>query len=349
MVVAVVVTSLEGIVESVNHSAEQIFGCSESELVGRHCLCLFGDAKFFSDTAQKDVEVFQKSLHQQFLNRVAETECKRQDGRIFAAELSMNKMEMADGERYILGILDVSNLRDAERSRKEFVSTVSHELRTPLTSIRGSLTLLTAGAMGALPDPIRKQIVVAERNVLRLIGLINDILDIEKLESGKLDMVFEDVNMASILERSFEAVKSFAEQHQVNLDIQPSDVVINADGDRLIQVLVNLMSNACKFSPKGETVTITVSQEDEWLSVKVIDRGRGIPEKFKKLLFQRFQQVEAADAKKKGGTGLGLAICKGLIEAHGGTIGVDSEEGEGSTFWFRVPQNQGQKSVHLLN
>jgi signal transduction histidine kinase len=120
----------------------------------------------------------------------------------------------------------------------------------------------------------------------------------------------------------------------------PSHINVNADGDRLVQVIVNLMSNACKFSPKGATVTVRVDEIPNWIEVKVIDRGRGIPAKFKNLLFQRFQQVEASDAKRKGGTGLGLAICKGIIEAHGGTIGVESEEGKGSVFWFRIPAAQ---------
>ncbi len=344
MMIAVVITSIDGIIESVNKSAEQIFGYSEQDLRGRHVMCVFSDAKIFSETNEKDIEVFKQSLHQKALNRLGEWECLRRDGELFAVEVLMNPVETAHGSRYLLGISDVSETKQAEKTRKEFVSTVSHELRTPLTSIRGSLTLLTAGAMGALPEKMLKMVVVAERNVLRLIALINDILDIEKLESGKLDMVFENVKMSSVLERSGEAVKSFAEQHEVLLDIQPTETVVYADGDRLIQVLVNLMSNACKFSPKGAAVTVAVEEENDCLSVKVTDRGRGIPEKFKKLLFQRFQQVEAADATKKGGTGLGLAICKGIIEAHGGTIGVDSEEGKGSTFWYRIPIKQAQQA-----
>ena len=252
---------------------------------------------------------------------------------------------MADGRFYLANILDVSERREVERLKKEFVSTVSHELRTPLTSIRGSLTLLNVGALGALPDQAMKVVNIAERNTIRLIGLINDILDIEKLESGKMDMVFQDVELNSVLDRSFESVKTFADNNGVVLEMVPSSVRVNADGDRLVQVIVNLMSNACKFSPKGATVTVRVDEIPNWIEVKVIDRGRGIPAKFKNLLFQRFQQVEASDAKRKGGTGLGLAICKGIIEAHGGTIGVDSEEGKGSVFWFRIPLAQAGSKI----
>ena len=249
----------------------------------------------------------------------------------------MTELETSEGTRYLANILDISERREVERLKKEFVSTVSHELRTPLTSIRGSLTLLSVGALGSLPEQAKKVVTIAERNTIRLITLINDILDIEKLESGKLDMVMENVNMATVLERSAESVRAFAEQNGIGLEIIPSNTNVYADGDRLVQVLVNLVSNAVKFSPKGAAVTVAVQEIPSWVEVKVIDRGRGIPEKFKNALFQRFQQVEASDAKKKGGTGLGLAICKGIIEAHGGTIGVESEEGRGSIFWFRIP------------
>ncbi|MGH9550050.1 MAG: sensor histidine kinase, partial [Terriglobales bacterium] len=132
-------------------------------------------------------------------------------------------------------------------------------------------------------------------------------------------------------------VHAFADQNGIKLEFQPTNSQVFADGDRLVQVLVNLISNACKFSPKGQTVTVSVEEIPNWVEIKVTDRGRGIPAKYKGLLFQRFQQVEASDARKKGGTGLGLAICKGIIEAHNGTIGVESEEGKGSVFWFRIP------------
>lgn len=235
----------------------------------------------------------------------------------------------------------MSERREVERLKKEFVSTVSHELRTPLTSIRGSLTLLSVGALGSLPEQAKKVVSIAERNTIRLITLINDILDIEKLESGKLDMVFDTVQMSNVLDRSAEAVRAFAEQNGIKLEMIHTNASVYADGDRLVQVIVNLVSNAVKFSPKGQTVTVAVSEIPNWVEVKVIDRGRGIPPKYKNLLFQRFQQVEASDARKKGGTGLGLAICKGIIEAHGGTIGVESEEGKGSIFWFKIPPQAG--------
>ena len=151
-------------------------------------------------------------------------------------------------------------------------------------------------------------------------------------------MAFENVELGSIIDRSCESVRSFAEQHDVNLVLPQTDVRVIADGDRIVQVLVNLLSNAIKFSDKDASVVVAVEEQADYVQVKVSDRGRGIPEKYQSLIFERFQQVEVSDAKRRGGTGLGLAICKGIIEQHRGSIGVESEEGKGSTFWFRMPK-----------
>ena len=345
MIVGLVIVNQDGYIESMNPSAESIFGYKAEEIVGRHLLSLFADSKFFSEHNENDTMSFMETLFNQALNRIGEFDCLKKNGEDFPVELSMSELKTHEGERYMANILDVSERKEVERLKKEFVSTVSHELRTPLTSIRGSLTLLSVGAMGGLPDQAKKVVSIAERNTIRLIGLINDILDIEKLEAGKLDMVFENTGMKDILERSEQSVNTFAANNGVKLEMLPSDAEVYADGDRIVQVLVNLLSNAIKFSPQGQTVTVVVEDAAGFVQVRVIDRGRGIPEKFKKLLFQRFQQVEASDAKKKGGTGLGLAICKGIIEQHGGQIGVESEEGKGSTFWFRIPPARTDSTV----
>ncbi len=150
-------------------------------------------------------------------------------------------------------------------------------------------------------------------------------------------MVFINTGLQDILDRSEQAVQAFAQADNISIDIRQSDKIVYADADRIVQVLVNLLSNAIKFSPPGGFVEVFTEETFGFITVKVVDKGRGVPEAFKKLLFQRFQQVEASDSKKKGGTGLGLAICKGIIEQHGGHIGVDSEEGKGSTFWFKIP------------
>lgn len=342
MLVGLILITPKGIIESVNPRTQTIFGYKAEELVGRHLLYLFADSKLYSENDPNDCSQFMESVTQRALGRIGEFDCLRKDGEDFPIEISLSEFNQAEGMRYMANILDVSERKEVERLKKEFVSTVSHELRTPLTSIRGSLTLLSVGAMGQLPEQAKKVVTIAERNTIRLISLINDILDIEKLEAGKLDMVFDNISLTGVLERSVQAVNTFAENNGITLEILPTQSQVYADGDRIVQVLVNLMSNAVKFSPKGQTVTVSCEEGPGFIEVKVIDRGRGIPESHKNKLFQRFQQVEASDSRKKGGTGLGLAICKGIVEQHGGTIGVDSEEGKGSVFWFKLPPAQAQ-------
>lgn len=345
MLVGLIMMDKQGMIESINPSCERMFGYPSKAIVGRHFLHLFKDSQFISPHNPDNVRDFMETVSRKAFNRVGEFDALRRNGEDFPIELSLTELETKEGPCILANILDVSERREVERLKKEFVSTVSHELRTPLTSIRGSLTLLAVGALGNLPEQAKKAVNIAERNTIRLITLINDILDIEKLESGKLDMVFDTLTMSSVLERSDSAIRSFAEQASVKLEILKSNHSVFADGDRLVQVLVNLISNAVKFSPKGSTITVSVEEVANWIEVKVIDRGRGIPEKYKGLLFHRFQQVEASDARKKGGTGLGLAICKGIVEAHGGVIGVESEEGKGSIFWFRIPKAYTQTKV----
>lgn len=229
-------------------------------------------------------------------------------------------------------------LAEAARRKQELVSMVSHDLRTPLTSVQASLTLLSEGVLGTLPPRAQKEVLNAENNTGRLINLINDLLDIEKMEAGQMRVEREMTDVQSIFDRSVEAVKALSEKQNVPVEIVNTDLDIYADGYRMIQVVVNLLSNAIKFSPAESKVTLNALETaDGMIELQVIDRGRGIPEKFKNTVFERFQQVELNDAKAKKGTGLGLAICKALVDLHGGTIGVESEEGKGSTFWFRIP------------
>ena len=230
----------------------------------------------------------------------------------------------------------VERLKEVERLKNGFLSTVSHELRTPLTSIRGSLGLLASGAVGALSDEVVEVVAIAERNAVRLIALINDILDLERLETGMIELQFAQVPVESVLRRAIESLPPLGQTHGITVEAPEVSSLMWADADRIVQVLVNLLSNALKFSPSGGVVTIGVGRRESWVEFRVTDRGRGVPVAHRQAIFERFRQVETSDAREKGGTGLGLAICKSIIEQHGGTIGVESEEGSGSTFWFRV-------------
>lgn len=231
-------------------------------------------------------------------------------------------------------------LTEAQEVRKAFVAMVSHDLRSPLTSLGGFLELLEMGVMGDLSPQATDGVERARRNVNRLIRLINDLLDLEKMESGSIKLNIGEASMLSVLDHSIESVRTLAERGQIEIAREYKDVNVSADSDRLIQVVVNLLSNAIKFSPPNETVILRLTSSANAVEVRVIDKGRGVPEKYQTLVFERFKQVEESDYSSKGGTGLGLPICKAIVEQHGGSIGVDSEEGKGSQFWFTLPLTQ---------
>ncbi len=343
MMEALIIVDGKSVVRAMNPAAERIFGYKAEELVGRPLALLV------PESVAPDPLLFLREAHRRALGRVTEWEGRRKNGEVFPFELSLFEFRTAEGHRFGGSIRDISERREVERLKKEFVSTVSHELRTPLTSIRGSLGLLAGGVLGELPPQAAEVIAVAERNVLRLVRLINDILDLERFDSGRIEMNFETVALDSIFMRSLETVRPFGDQEGVILETSPTAAQVWADGDRLVQVLVNLLSNAVKFSPRGSAVRLSASQEDGWSQVRVRDQGRGIPASLREAIFERFRQVEASDARQKGGSGLGLAICKAIIEQHGGSIGVESEEGKGSVFWIRLPDSpRAQERSPLL-
>lgn len=239
----------------------------------------------------------------------------------------------------VVVVHDVTELKRAEKLKREFVSIVSHELRTPLTSIRGSLGLLTSGFLGSFSEKAKKLLEIANNNCERLLLLINDILDIEKIEAGKMEFQFKSINLKQIIEEAVDANKMYAEKYSVSLQIKypKKKLMVNVDTGRLMQVLANLLSNACKFSPPNSTVMIEVKRLDEKVRVSVIDNGVGISEEFQSRVFQKFSQADSSDTRRKGGTGLGLNISKSIIEEMGGTLNFISKPNQGSTFYFELP------------
>jgi PAS domain S-box-containing protein len=232
---------------------------------------------------------------------------------------------------------DITEAKKVERMKNEFVSTVSHELRTPLTSIRGALGLLEGGVVGQLDDAALEIVRIARTNSDRLIRLVNDMLDLEKIEAGKLDMVFRDVSAEALATSAVDSVRGMADQAGVGLVSEvPADLRVRVDFDRAVQVLTNLLSNAVKFSSRGTIVTLRARSVRGRARFEVVDQGPGIAPELRARLFQRFEQLDASDARAKGGTGLGLAISKAIVEQLGGTIGVDSVAGEGATFWIEL-------------
>jgi signal transduction histidine kinase len=227
-----------------------------------------------------------------------------------------------------------------ERLKNEFVSTVSHELRTPLTSIAGMLELLDAEVVGALPTDAKEMVNVAYNNSQRLIRLINDILDIEKIESGRMPFDLAPIPLMPLVERSVAETRSFAQGLGVDINVQGkiSDAVGLVDADRLIQVLTNLLSNAAKFSPKDGVVRVELDRKGNRLCISVADRGPGIPEAFRARVFEKFAQADGSDSRRLAGTGLGLAIVKKIVEHLDGTVRFDTEIGRGTTFYVDLPE-----------
>ncbi|HEY2930670.1 MAG TPA: ATP-binding protein [Acidobacteriota bacterium] len=320
-----------GIIETVNPAAEKMFGYPAREMIGQPLTMLFAEER------AKDTVEFMKFLRETAVGHAGEWEAQRSDSSTFPIELTLSEFSVLQDKHFIANIRDLSERREVDRLKREFVSTVSHELRTPLTSIRGSLSLLAGGALGRVPDEASEVIALAERNTIRLITLINDMLDLERLESGKLEMNFETIPLSSVLQTSVESIQNFADLEQVRIELPSSEAEIFADRARIVQVMVNLLSNAVKFSERGSTVCLSTREVPGWVEISVADSGRGIAAAYKRVIFERFRQVESHDSRQKGGTGLGLTICKAIIEQHGGAIGVESEEGKGSTFWIRVP------------
>ena len=355
---ALMTTDPAGIITDVNRQMEALTGCTRDELIGAPFKNYFTDP----DRAEAGIKLVLRG------KKVTNYEltARARDGK--TTVVSYNATTFYDRDRTLQGVFaaarditerkqieqmlqeknvelegaksvaeqTVERLEEVERLKIGFLSTVSHELRTPLTSIRGSLGLLASGAVGELPTEVVEVVAVAERNAVRLMVLINDILDLERLETGTIELQFAQLPVEAILRRAMESLATFGQQHGVTVEAPEACCTIWGDADRIVQVLVNLLSNAVKFSPPGGVVTISVEPLEGWVEFRVTDHGRGVPVDYRRAIFERFRQVETSDAREKGGTGLGLAICKSIVEQHGGTIGVESKEGEGSTFWFRL-------------
>lgn len=259
---------------------------------------------------------------------------------LFAVMLAMTAVLAS----VFLAFRDLTRRREVDRLKSEFVSVVSHELRTPLTSIHGSLGLLSSGLLGS--EKGKRMLEIAVTNTDRLIRLLNDILDIEKLESGAVQSNRTLCDAADLIRRSSEVMKAMADEHKVTIRVSAAKAPINVDCDRIVQCLTNLLSNAIKFSDPAGQVWIKAAVAGDDVQFEVTDEGRGIPAENRESIFERFHQVDASDSRRKGGTGLGLAITRSIVVQHGGRIWVRSELGKGSSFFFTIPlanarQNEG--------
>lgn len=238
-------------------------------------------------------------------------------------------------------ISDISARKKLEQLKRDFVAMLSHDLRTPLSSVQASLELVSSEHF-QLPDNALKYINRAERGLQLSLALINQLLEIEKMESGVISLSLDALSTQELFNKASYSVASLAESRRVKISYDGPSIEFVGDSERLVQVLINLLGNAIKFSPDDSRVTVTaelqhVSANCEITRINVTDEGRGIPAENLEQIFERFQQVNPRNDKEKSGTGLGLAICKAIVEAHGGRIGVNSQVGRGSTFWFEIP------------
>jgi PAS domain S-box-containing protein len=242
--------------------------------------------------------------------------------------------------RVIGSMMDMTTRKQVGRMKNEFIATVSHELRTPLTSIRGALGLIVGGVAGELPAQMRMMVEIAHKNSERLLRLINDILDSEKIESGTLIFDLQPQALTPLVEQAIEANRAYGAPFGVTFVLERTlpGSMVNVDGERLLQVFANLLSNAAKFSPPGGTVSIWVWRRDGAIRVAIRDHGPGVPTAFQARMFQKFAQADSSDTRQKGGTGLGLSIAKAIVEKLGGQIGFETASDVGTTFYIDLPE-----------
>jgi len=290
----------------------------------------------------------------------------RLDGTTFEASIRAHDIPYRGGSARLAIVRDITEWKELDRLKNEFVSTVSHELRTPLTSLRGSLGLLEGGHGGALTAKGHELVEIARSNTDRLIRLINDMLDLDKMAAGRLDLQLVELDPAALMRTVVDGVRGFASQRRIGINeiVDPAPTILG-DHDRIVQVLTNLVSNAIKFSPPSSTVTIRIGpaaaataiaataieapaaaamaidaravDHAGRVRITVTNPGPGVSEADVARLFTRFQQLDGSDGRRNGGTGLGLAISKAIIDQHGGTIGVESVPGVETTFWCELP------------
>jgi PAS domain S-box-containing protein len=322
---AIFTIGANGTIEGLNNAAERLFGYRADEVVR-------GDIRRVMPEFYPSVEPCTPVGRREIV-------VHRRDGTAIPVEATISEFAL-EGNRLFVAILrDISERKQVDRMKTEFVTTVSHELRTPLTSIAGSLGLLAASAAGDLPEVPRRLIHIAHANCERLVRLVNDILDLEKIESGKMEFAFQPIRLRGLVESGIEANRAYAERLGVTLALDPhaEDGIVQADSDRMIQVVTNLLSNAAKFSKSGGTVDISLVRRSNTLRLSILDHGRGIDPAFRDRIFERFAQARGSGGQGRGGTGLGLAICRQIVESHGGQISFDSVFGEWTVFHVDLP------------
>ena len=326
-----------GLIESFSKSAEKIFGYDAAETIGHNIKMLMPEP--YHSEHDGYLHNFVQTGKKKIIGVGREVVGRCKNGTTFPMDLAVSEMLLGDKKMFTGIVRDITERVKIARMKNEFISTVSHELRTPLTSIRGSLGLIVGGVAGELPAQAKVFLEIAHKNSERLILLINDILDMEKIEAGKMEFHAQPVKLLPLLQQAVAGNNAYATPFQVSYELADGlpDVTIRVDENRMMQVLANLLSNAAKFSSPGGKVSIAAHCLGSLARITVTDHGIGIEEAFKDQLFQKFSQADASDTRKKGGTGLGLSITKAIVEMMGGSIGFDSEPNVQTTFYVEFP------------
>lgn len=340
---AIITISDRGIIESVNSAAARLFAYTADEMIGHNVAMLTPSPH--REQHDNYLKNYITSGKARIIGTSREVEGVRQDGVRIPLALSVSDVYLAD-RRIFTGILhDLTERKKADTLKNEFVSTVSHELRTPLTAIKGSLGLVVGGVLGPIPTKPLALLKKAVKNTDRLTFLINDLLDMEKIQSGDMTFQMSQISVATLLKNAVSANQGYADRFHIPLVLQlpkdPFEMWISGDENRLLQVLANLLSNAIKFSPENSSVILSVThpmaRERGDVTIAVTDHGQGIPEAFRERIFEKFAQADGSNTRKVSGTGLGLAISKTIVEKHGGNIGYTTTMEQGTTFYFTLP------------
>lgn len=313
----------------INDASLKMWGFPSQQLIGKRFLELLPDA---------DKSAIRSTLQNAIYNK---TEA-RFEARIVKSDTTLNETSWSatwsdEQQSLYCVVTDISEQKELERLKQEFVSMLSHDLRTPLNSVLAAIELVTSGHF-QLDDQVQVYMERAHRNLKFSLSLINQLLEIEKMEAGHVKLDLDATSTKEIVSKSLEAVVDLSNSKSIKIVAPETNYELIADSARLVQVVINLLGNALKFSPNGSTIVIGESQSEEYTRISVNDQGRGIPKDQQLGIFDRFQQVKPTDKVEKQGTGLGLAICKSIVEAHHGRIGVTSEVGNGSSFWFEIPR-----------
>jgi PAS domain S-box-containing protein len=328
----------QGRITFVNPAAARMLGYEVEQLIDQLMHAILNHSKPDGTLYLLEENPIYATLQSGAVQHITEDIFWRRDGLSFPVEYVSTPIREQD--RIVGAVIifkDITEWQIVERMKDEFVSVVSHELRTPLTSIRSALGVLVSGRLNTQPDKSQRMLEIAFDNTNRLVRLINDILNLERIKSGKVTMEKQACTAADLMIQAVDVMRAMAEKAEIGLCVTPVSVQLWADPDQLIQVLTNLLSNAIKFSPQGATIWLNAELQSDQIVFQVKDQGRGIPEDKLEKIFDRFGQVDASNSRHQGGTGLGLAICRSIVQQHGGQIWVESTLGEGSTFYLTLP------------